>query len=66
MQLDPETLLRLALESGCDPRTIRKAWRGEEIRGRAGVRARNVLINAGYLLPQELNFEPKPIAKVGG
>lgn len=50
--LDAATLRRLAVRASCDPKTIRKVYDGQRVRGLAGHRARTVLSEAG-LLPDE-------------
>lgn len=43
MQLDNATKRSLAVEASCDPRTIEKVLRGDDVRGLAGHRARAVV-----------------------
>lgn len=47
--IDEANARRLAVQADCDPRTIRKALRGEEVRGMAGERAKKALREAGML-----------------
>lgn len=47
------TLRELAVEATCDPRTIKKVFAGEEVKGGAGERARRALIAHGYLRAPE-------------
>jgi hypothetical protein len=49
--LDEATRRRLAVEIGCDPRSLAKLLRGEEVRGLAGHRIRAGLIERGLLAP---------------
>ncbi len=51
MKLDDATCRKIAVQADCDPRTIKKALRGEPVRGMAGRRARTALLEAGYSLP---------------
>lgn len=48
-QLDAATRRRLAVAASTDPRTIEKVYRGLDVRGLAGERARLVLEKEGYL-----------------
>lgn len=41
--LDAAMARKLAVEASCDPRTIQRVFRGEEVRGLPGKRAREVL-----------------------
>ena len=50
--IDAANARRLAVKADCDTRTIAKVLRGEPVRGMSGQRARNVLVEAGYLTPQ--------------
>ncbi len=43
------SLRRMAVKAICDPRTLTKLLNGEDVRGDAGDRARQVLIENGYL-----------------
>ena len=47
--LDAATARTLAVEASCDPRTIIRVFRGEQVRGMAGDRARAVLLAHGLL-----------------
>lgn len=47
--IDESTARRLAVKADCDPRTIRKALRGETVRGLAGHRVKRVLEEEGLL-----------------
>lgn len=47
--IDESTRRKLAVEAGCDPRTIDKVLRGEKVRGMAGHRAREALALAGLV-----------------
>jgi hypothetical protein len=50
MKLDDATARRLAVAASCDPRTIKRAARGERVRGLAGQRARAALRDAGFVV----------------
>ena len=52
-RLDAGTARKLAVEASCDPRTIVRVHRGEDVRGIAGQRAREVLIKHGLLSPTD-------------
>jgi hypothetical protein len=56
--IDNSQKRRLALEASVDPRTIAKVLAGEPVRGLAGDRARSVLKELGYPVP-----EPRQVAK---
>jgi hypothetical protein len=43
--LDAATLRRLAVRGSCDPRTIQKVLSGARVRGLAGERARQALLD---------------------
>jgi hypothetical protein len=62
MQIDTTEELKLALKASVDVRTLRKALRGEPIKGRAGDRARAVLKAAG-LLPAPAQESPAPAVR---
>ena len=47
--LDQAQLRELAVAAGVDPRTILNVYRGKAVRGMAGRRAREVLIERGLL-----------------
>jgi hypothetical protein len=47
--IDEATARRLAVSAECDPRTIRKVLRGDEVKGLAGIRATRILREAGLL-----------------
>jgi len=51
-RLDDATARKLAVNADVDPKTIQKAYRGETIRGMAGYRARQALIEAGLVSAQ--------------
>lgn len=51
--IDESQARRLAVQADCDPRTIRKALRGEDVKGMAGERARKALREAGMLKENE-------------
>ena len=51
--IDAGNARHLAVRAGVDPRTIYKLVRGEDVKGMAGNRAREVLIEAGYLTKRE-------------
>jgi hypothetical protein len=59
---DDATLRRLATEASVHPKTVLKALAGEPIRGLAGHRARSVLRELGYPVPEprQAAKEPKP------
>ena len=61
MRIDTTEELRLALKASVDVRTLRKAMRGEAIKGRAGDRARRVLKDAGFRVPR-IRSEPAEAA----
>jgi hypothetical protein len=50
-KLNEAKVRALAVEADVDPRTIRRAYRGEAVRGMSGERARRVLVRAGLLDP---------------
>jgi hypothetical protein len=52
-KLDASTARRLAVEASCDPRSLQRVLDGEEVRGLAGERAREVLIKHGLLTVRE-------------
>lgn len=52
-RIDKATARALAVRASCDPRTIERTARGEQVRGMAGHRARAVLTEAGYLTPDD-------------
>lgn len=45
-------LRELAVKASCDPQTIKKALRGDAIKGLPGERARRALKEAGYKVPK--------------
>lgn len=47
--IDEANARRLAVKADCDTRTIKKALRGEVVRGMSGQRAKAVLIEAGLI-----------------
>lgn len=49
-QLPAATLRELAVLAEVDPRSIRRAYEGREVRGLAGIRAKRVLRQHGYIL----------------
>lgn len=50
--LDEATRRELAVKGEVDPRSIEKVLRGERVRGMAGRRARRVLEEAGFSVPE--------------
>ena len=55
---DASTLRELAVRGGVDPRTLRKLMAGKPVRGMAGRRAANALVQAGYLPPEHGGSTP--------
>jgi hypothetical protein len=49
--IDSATLRRVAVEAGCDPRTIRAVLAGETTAGLAFERAKAALERAGFKVP---------------
>jgi len=47
-KLDEATARELAVRAGVDPRTVKRAARGQYVRGMAGRRARIALDEAGF------------------
>jgi hypothetical protein len=48
-RLDAATARKIAVEARCDPRTVQRVYAGQQVRGDAGTRAREVLIAKGIL-----------------
>ena len=53
LKLDKSRIRELAVRASCDPRSIEKLLRGEDVRGMAGHRARAALRAAGVELAQQ-------------
>lgn len=51
LTIDTATLRQLAVVAGCDPRTIKAILDGGHVRGLARERARQALLDAGYVIP---------------
>lgn len=49
-RIDEATKRRLAVQASCDPRTLEKALRGEQVRGLAGHRIRAALAAEGLIV----------------
>ena len=52
LKLDHAIIVALAVKAGCDYRSIKKALRGDRVRGLAGYRARAALREAGFAVPE--------------
>ena len=63
-KLDSFTQRKLSVEVPCDMATLRKVARGEPVRGIVGVRARAVLVAAGFKLPPAREWvDPRTVAR---
>ena len=51
--MDATTLRRIAVDAGCDPRTVKKVLRGDPVLGAAFYRAKAALEAAGFAVPQK-------------